>query len=302
MKRRSRDTLRGYFVAGRRPTQDDFSDLIESMLNINDEGFNKTRDDGLCVTSLSDSNALMSFYHANSSEYRAEWAISFGSGTDATSGRDRLAFRRPGYSDKTDDHPARPPLLTLDASALVDADEAPRVGVNTAQPRHALDVTGTVRADGRLGREMIGDADGHYQALTPYVSGCHAYEVVAGVGHRGTGRFALMRAIALNTFNPIWWDNLFFLKKRIRAEHAYYSRRSDRLQLRWAPRAGAAYAGHGHDASYQLQIRTRADYMADARVDGKVVDDAKRVYFRAYVTQLWFDDLTTDFRPEPPPT
>ena len=37
MTTRNRETLRGFFSAGRLPTQDHFGDLIESMLNMDDE-------------------------------------------------------------------------------------------------------------------------------------------------------------------------------------------------------------------------------------------------------------------------
>lgn len=283
MKRQSRETLRSYFREGRRPTEDQFSDLIESMLNINDEGFNKTKVDGLRVTSLGDSKALLSFFHPNSTDNRAEWAVGFGAG------RGQLAFRRPSPADGGPEVERPPPTVTLDAAG--------RVGVNVAQPREALDVGGAVRASGRMGEAVDLIANGQWQALTGPLQGCQMFEVAAGVGQRHTGRFALMHAVALNTFNPIWWDNLFGLKKPVRASHAYYSHLADRLQLRWAPVLRDQRRGHGDGATYQLMIRTRRDYMAQERTSGKL-QPSDEVRFRAYVTRLWFDDLTVDFKPD----
>ena len=283
MKRQSRETLRSYFREGGRPTEDQFSDLIESMLNINDEGFNKTKADGLRITSLGDSKALASFYHPNSADNRAEWAVGFGTG------REQLVFRRPSLADLGPENDRPPPVLALDAAGFI--------GVNVHSPREALDVAGTVRASGRMGDTVEVIANGRWQPLTGELRGCHAFEVVAGVGQRHTGRFALMHAIALNTFNPIWWDAFFGRKRRIRATHAFYSHLADRVQLRWQPLSKDPTRAHGDGAVYRLMIRTRRDYMARERLGGKLLP-SEEVHFRAHVTQLWFDDMTTDYKPE----
>jgi hypothetical protein len=269
MSRQSRETLKGYFQSGSRPTEDDFVDLIDSALNINDEGFRKTPPDGLRVKSLGDNHALMSFYTAKSQDdAAAEWRIAFGEDFK------KLAIQKPESAA---------PLLTLDPDG--------RVGVNTTEPQDELDVAGTVRAQGRRGQEVPGlVADGKYHPLTGDLRGLQALEVVAGVGLPDTGRFALVHAIALNTFNPIWWDDLLGLKKRIRAQHAYYSRGSDRLQLRWAPTTEKVTSGHGEKATYRLEIRTRRDYLAGRRSRGELAP-GEEVYVRAFVTRLWFDDM-----------
>jgi hypothetical protein len=196
----------------------------------------------------------------------------------------RLSLQRPGL--------AGAPLMTL-------APEG-RVGIGTTTPQDELDVPGIIRAGGRRGQEAHPQvvngqpdhlvADGKFHALTPDLHGCQAFEVVAGVGLPESGRFALLHAVALNTFNPIWWDNLFGLKKRIRHTHAYYLRSVDRLQLRWVPSSDNPTRGHGEQATYQLKIRTRRDYLGGKRLRGEVrLED--EVPIRAFVTRLWFDDM-----------
>ncbi|WP_293905373.1 hypothetical protein [Phenylobacterium sp.] len=287
MSRQSRETLRAYFREGHRPTEDEFGDLIDSALNINDEGFSKTAPDGLRVTSLGESAALMSFYSPRSTG-GAEWRLGFG---DALN---RLTFERPAVSGYTAD-----PLVTIEGG---DAVRPPRMGIGISEPRDELDVEGAIRSTGRRGAEILLPADGEFHPLAENLQGCNAFEVVAGVGDRHTGRFALVHAIAMNTYNPIWWEDLLppFAKKRIRHTHAYYTRPSDRLQLRWAPqKAGADRTkGYGDDAVYQLQIRTRHDYRASQRGDGgKLSPSARDALVRAYVTRLWFDDMTGDTLP-----
>jgi hypothetical protein len=281
MSRQSRETLKAYFRAGARPSEQDFADLIDSTLNINDEGFRKTPPDGLRISTLGDSRALLSFYTPRSEGDQAEW--SFALGDDYK----RLSIQRPGVDGA--------PLMTLSPDG--------RMGVGTTSPQDDLDVPGVVRTGGRRGQEataqMVGGAadrlvaDGKFHALTPDLHGCHAFEVVAGVGLPETGRFAILHAVALNAFNPIWWDNLFGLKKRIRHHHAYYLRSVDRLQLRWVAASDNPARGHGEMATYQLKIRTRRDYLGDRRLRGEVKPEDE-VPIRAYVTKLWFDDMAAD--------
>lgn len=61
MARRNRDTLRSKFGNGEMPSATAFSELIDSMLNIVDEGFDKTPVDGLKVSQLNQGK-LLSFY------------------------------------------------------------------------------------------------------------------------------------------------------------------------------------------------------------------------------------------------
>ena len=61
MTRRTRQMLQEQFKYGKMPTEEDFSDLIESMLNMLDEGFDKTPEAGFKVAQLRDGK-LVSFY------------------------------------------------------------------------------------------------------------------------------------------------------------------------------------------------------------------------------------------------
>ena len=47
MPRRDRNTLKNYFKKGRLPSSVHFADLIDSMVNKIDDGFNKQPDTGL---------------------------------------------------------------------------------------------------------------------------------------------------------------------------------------------------------------------------------------------------------------
>lgn len=286
-----RTTLKRYFSAGARPTADQFGALIDSALIMVDEGFEKTEADGLRILTKGSGNALLTF--GRRGENLSQWRLDFrDNGSDGL-----MLLRSPNQANAI-----ATPALTIrqvNSSENAEAELAANVAIGIAHdpdgnligPRSALDVRGAVRADGRLGREVILPADGKPHALTSKgLQGCVAFEVMAGVGVEGSGRFALMHAIALNTFNPSPWDNLFGLKKRIRCNHAYYRRRSDRLKLRWAKseeptldsrQPSDPNNSYGRDGRYELQIGTRTDYEDPA------------IQIRAFVTQLWYDAKMT---------
>lgn len=257
MTSRNRETLRHFFDEGRLPTKDHFGDLIDSMLNMSDEGFRKSPENGVEVSTPVGHDALISFYREQSAR-TALWSVSYGGD------RDQLVFHHGSVAA------ARhlPPVLALDAQE--------RVGIGTAAPRHTLDVAGVVASQGRIGSWRAADdtplpADGEWHDLTGTLRGCQAFEVMAGAGHPGGGRFALMHATAMNAFNPTaGWFDFLLRKKRIRAQHAWYGRRCDKLELRWD-------GSSGRDASYRLQIRSKCDYGAG-------------VCIRAHLTRLWFDE------------
>lgn len=233
------------------PTADQFGDLIDSSLNTIDEGFDKSAENGFEIALIGEHKKLISFF-SNSASKQSVWSVSY------DKGQDRLFFSKPEMEE------SQPPTLLLDPMG--------KVGVNNRDPHWTLDVGGVIGATGRIGANPSGQktvpADGQWHSITGTLRGCQALEVMAGVGNKGTGRYALMQATAMNTFNP---KGLFFnflgLKNRIRYQQAYYLSRTHKLKLRWS--------GKGRD--YQLQIRSNCNYG-----DG--------INIRYYITSLWFDE------------
>lgn len=261
MSKRDRPTLRKFFSDGALPSSVHYGDLIESMVNRIDDGFDKTEADGLRLASLGASPALVSFYRgAGASE--PTWVVNHGPvpGT--------LQFRNgrggPGDPGKAPEG-AEPPAPAL---ALA---RGGRVGVNTADPDWRLDVDGVVRMRGRIGAPgpaAAVPANGRWHAITAPLSGCHALEVVAGVGGTpGRGRYSLMHAIALNAYNPrnplLNW---LFQRRSIRRQTAMFGSYADRLRLRWS----------GSRREFRLELRSQSNFGDNAAI-------------RYYVTRLWFD-------------
>lgn len=272
--RKSRQTLKNYFSSGALPEERHFHELIDSTLNMEDEGFNKTPEDGLQVVTRSGESgsgqSLISFFRERQEAKGPLWRLRFDRGFDA------LQFVAPSEGGDGGEKPEggaaagtpRQPLLSL-------APEG-KLGVNVARPDADLDVGGLARSRGRSGvvpAGVVADdvrADGEWHAITGELKGCQALEVVAGVGGTpGQGHYALMHAIALNAHQPKgWFLNLFGRKNRIRAHQSYYRSRADKLELRWT----------GDRKGYRLEVKTRRRYPSEG---GR----PPRILF--HVTSLW---------------
>ena len=179
MARKGRDTLKLFFQRGALPSADHFGDFIDSTVNQVDDGFKKTAEHGLEISSLGTFDSLISFFRENRSP-QALWSIGY------DEERDKLLFR------KLDD--AGQPLTVL--SLTPDG----KVGVNRQDPVHELDVDGFVSAKGRIGTasaELAVPADGRWHDVTETLTGCHALEVIAGVGKPKTGRYAMLHGVAM---------------------------------------------------------------------------------------------------------
>ena len=284
MGEQTRKTLREFFTAGQLPTEEHFGDLIDSMLNMKDEGFRKSPVNGLEVAAAAGQDALLSFYR-DRLPGDVRWALHYGKDNDQLQWRAGAGRSGPAPAEPL------PALMSLDVArpAVAEGRAAPglqRVGINIDSPRHTLDVAGVLASQGRLGNfsqrdlETPGDdasrllavpADGQWHPIVGKLVGCHAFEVMAGVGGQsGSGRFALLHAVALNTHNPlVGWLDWLNPRRGIRATSAHYASRCDQLQLAWDGK-------NGKGAEYSLRIRTRCPYEAGVSI-------------RFAITRLWFD-------------
>jgi hypothetical protein len=259
MARRSRDTLKLKFSQGAMPSSEAFGDLIESMLNIVDQQFDKTPQDGLKVGQFSQGK-LLSFYH-DIDVKSPIWAV-------------RMEQPSDNLMIGTDTHPGALTLRNRNGNAT---DEPLQLEASTDDDRaklgkFELDVNGVLVADGRHGRPGLRvPADGEWQYITPVLQGCQAFEVVAGAGKTGSGKYAVLHAFAMNAFNG---------KGDITYHQAYCGNRCSQLELRWKPESSRLQDG------YRLQIRVGCPY--DGKDEFAGPNNAPTmICFQ--LTQLWFD-------------
>lgn len=299
---RSRKTLRSYFDDGRRPTGAEFAELIESMLNMQDEGFAKTPDEGLKIRSAVNEPALVTFFREEHRDHGL-WSVRYGGLGEPRPGQGPLGAgdlrkRNPlavlPLQAGRDGDASRPDPATLQKTPpLIALHEENRVSVGKHNADHMLDVQGMVAAQGRVGTFRVHEpasllADGEWKDVTGELTGCVALEVVASVGRPESGHHAMLRAVALNAYDPSftgllgwlarykrfgWIERSFNSRKRIRSQHAWFSDRCDRLELQWA-----SLPRKGETRPYRLQVRTRCRYPDTPRI-------------RLHVSELWSAEL-----------
>lgn len=248
MTRRRRSMLKERFAQGKMPTEVDFGDLIESMLNMLDEGFEKTPEAGFKVAQVNDGK-LLSFYK-DISTGGVLWSVGLDKATNHLSFLDEKGQT----------------LLTLASETSADGIQHAAVGIRQSSPQHELDVAGTVAAHARVGRrgEFAVPADGNWYDATDYMTGCQAWEVVAGVGAKDSdGRYALMHAFATNAFRR---------NDSITYHQSHFGNKCSRIELRWF--------NNPDDKAFEfkLQMRVGCTYGDD-------------VWIQYHMTQLWQDTL-----------
>ncbi|TCM86120.1 hypothetical protein [Rhodovulum steppense] len=268
MTKQDRTTLKSFFRDGALPTAEHFRDLIDSSVNQVEDGFLKTPTGGLELNSVGSSLRVMSLYQGLSSP-APSWVVEHG---NTAEGQDPGALHfRPMWGAEPPPPDAKP---GAPAAAGLCLTRDGRAGVDVGDPRWRLDVAGVVRMTGRIGVTLKADpdvpADGDWHDITPSLTGCQAFEVMAGAGGPvQEGRYALLHAIAMNAYhprNPIL--NWLFGRRRIRAQTAVYGSYADRLRLRWI--------ADGERHHFKLQLRSNADYGEGIRI-------------RYYLMRLWFD-------------
>lgn len=237
-KKKNRESLKNAFRQGAQPSESAFGDFIDSTLNVVDDGFEKTDADGFKITQLGTSGKLMSFYE-NVAVREPAWSVRLGQESrQLVVGNER-----------------NEPAMTISTG---DESRENRIGVNKVSPEHALDVNGVVAAHGRVGANQgTAKADGRWQTIAGPFDGCHAFEVMAGVGEKQSGRYALLHAIVINAFNR---------NPTVKSQQSHYGSRCNQLKLRWRGDANA----------YRLEIRTRCAY-------------GEQIAIQYHLTDLWLD-------------
>lgn len=237
----SREQLKKFFEKGSIPTEQDFEDLIDSMLHKEDDGL-LSQDHGLSLSPRGGSEKLLTFF-SSLSDFKPTWNIEpypknepdFGLNITDKQGKSRLFIQSNGC-----------------------------VGIGTTHPVDKLTVEGNVGMHGRRGTYASGEipGDGKWHAITPPLNACHAFEVIAKIGKKGRGLYAMLHAIALSTFGQS--------NNQIQKTRAYYGSFRNKIDLRWA----------GDTFNYVLQMRTQRDYGEESTI-------------RYYVTNLWWEEAET---------
>lgn len=217
----SKNELKKSFAKGAIPTQDDFENLVDSMLHKQEDG-QISQEDGLKLTPKGSAGKILTFFN-NLSDLKPRWSI--------------------------EQHPKNSPdfglnLIDQGGKSQLFIKSGGHIGIGTINPTSKLDVAGNVNMHGRRGTYAAGEVpgDSEWHNITPKLNQCHAFEVTAQIGKPGRGMYSIIHAFALSAFGKS--------KSKIRKTEARYGSFRNKIDLRWA----------GQTFNYYLQIRTRRNY------------------------------------------
>ena len=236
----TRQELKKNFEKGSIPTQQDFENLIDSMLHKQDEGL-ISQDYGLSLTPKGESSRMLTFFN-NVNDLKPTWNI------------EQYPKNDPNFGlNLTDKQGESKLFIQTDGN----------IGIGTIAPSDKLTVEGNISMHGRRGTYACGKVlgDGNWHTIIPSLNSCHAFEIIAKIGKKGRGLYAITHAIALSTFGRS--------HNTIRKTRSYYGSFRNKIDLRWT----------GETFNYALQIRTQRNYG-----EGSMI--------QYYVTNLWWEDET----------
>jgi hypothetical protein len=222
----NRQSLINYFKKGSAPSEKHFADLIESTVNIVDDGISREGENGFKITPVGKSNRLISFYK-NFKQLKPEWSFNLDK-----EGINGLIVQQEDNS----------PVLVLKNGG--------NIGVGVENPKSKLDVDGYVTTKGVIGSFLNGQVpgDGKWHTVIENITEPCAFEVVLRInGSKGSGRYALAHAITLNTYGGK------SSTRGITKTRAHYGSFFNRLRFRWS---GTMY-------DYALQVKTARHYGLD---------------------------------------
>ena len=224
----NRQTLKNYFKKGGFTTEKHFVDLIDSSLNIVDDGISIQKEHGLKINPLGFSTKLISFFK-KSTQKLPEFSIELDQANAPG-----LSFQ--GENEKS--------IIKIKKEGLV--------GINTFDPKHTLDINGTLGMRSKVGTHAIGTVpgDGNWHSILSNLNGVNGYEVTANIkGKLGSGRYSIAHAIALSAFVGSRSKN------KIKTTVASYGSFFYKISFRW----------YGDIYDYELQAKTTRHFGIDEK-------------------------------------
>jgi hypothetical protein len=201
MPRRNRQTLKKSFRHGKRPSQEDFENLIDSTVNILDDGFSKSPETGMGLAPLLEHGSVLSVFK-ETSDAKPQWELVINQGRDLEICRCTDAGNIPVVS------------LKIDGSIVL------------CETGKATVFGGTVNMPVREGTYYRGSvpADGYWHDITGELEGNVALEVAAAAGKQHSGKHAIVVATAIACFGA---------HTKIRKTRSYYGMYGYKICLRW---------------------------------------------------------------------
>lgn len=176
---KNKETLKNYFKKGGIVSEKHFIDLIDSSMNVIDDGINVNPENGLRINPTGVFKTLISFFRKKSQK-KADFTIN-------TNFNNIEGLSINNESEKT----------------LIKIKNDSKIGINTDNPKYELDINGTMASKSRVGTFSVGTvpADGHWHKILENLDGISAFEVIAHAsGSINSGYYSISHVIALSTF------------------------------------------------------------------------------------------------------
>jgi len=196
MIERGREILKEFFKNGKRPTESDFSDLIDSTVNKLDDGYTKSDIDGLKLTAKGNSKTIITLCENE----KKSWKFFFE--------KKKLVLKN-CFTDTNEEGNG---LKIITPETIIVGD---------------LRLNGDVSVKGILkgAHESSSPADGKWHTVSKLNYGVYALEITASVeGRSGNGQYAVLLG---------WATQAFGSKRKIRTMGSHYGFWGNRLKLRW---------------------------------------------------------------------
>lgn len=231
MARRNRQTLKKSFSRGQKPAEKDFENLIDSTLNILDDGFLKSPETGIGLAPLVGKKRVVMSVFRESGDPKPDWEFSIGI-------KGELKICRHGEDSSE-------PVLILNTDGSVE------IGHKETDTEKEKDIylNGMINMPGRKGTFAIGQvaADGKWHDITDELEGVCALEVVAASGRRHSGKHAILVAMATHCFGD---------RPKIKKIRSHFGTFSNKLNLRWVK----------NGLKCKLQVKTLFYYGEDIQI------------------------------------
>ena len=242
-----------------------FEHLVDSSLNIKDDGIGLNPEHGLILTSKGPAKSLVSFYQKISDKSTPLWTFSLDSDRQTKGlnilegGTSRFFIKNGGY-----------------------------VGINTENPSYQLDVNGLLAVRGLVGTYSAGtclaDSKWHTLANLRNMEGCIIYEIIAHINDSKDKRYGLTIATMMLTHGKKGYKNRVYTVGA--GSKWLWGQFMNKIQMRWVVDDLNTEPGKER---YMIQMRSRSHY---GMLDGQ----PKKIFYR--VRKLWDREYEMEQYPE----
>lgn len=242
-----------------------FEHLVDSALNIKDDGLGINPEEGLILTSKGPSKKLASFFQRISDKSSPLWSIAL----DSEKGTKGLNFIGGGKS------------------RMFISDKG-QVGINSETPNYELDVNGLISAKGIVGSFARGkasaDSEWHTIQSLSNMEGCQAFEIFAHINDEKDKRFGLTYGTLLLSSGAKGYNNKV---RTIEAGSKWlWGKFFNKIKFRWAIDDLNSINGLER---YMVQIKSKSHF-------GMLNGQPKKIFYR--VRKLWDKNFELDQYPE----